>query len=90
MLTVQGIYEKGMVQIKESVPNFERCEVFVTFLPIEYEIKQNSVKEKKEAIDNLLGICEGNTLTLDDVKREPSYKDAVALLKYVADTDVIC
>ncbi|MDR2583976.1 MAG: PIN domain-containing protein [Fibromonadaceae bacterium] len=23
-------------------------------------------------------------------KREPSYKDAVALLKYVADTDVIC
>lgn len=42
----------------------------VTFLPIEYEIKRNSVKEKKEAIENLLGICKGNTLTLDDVKRE--------------------
>jgi len=70
MLTVQGIYEKGTVQIKESVPNFERCEVFVTFLPIEHEIKRNSVNEKNEAIENLLGICEGNTLTLDDVKRE--------------------
>jgi len=70
MLTVQGIYEKGAVLIKESVPNFERCEVFVTFLPIENEIRRNSVKEKKEAIDNLLGICEGNTLTLDDIKQE--------------------
>jgi hypothetical protein len=71
MLTVQGIYEKGTIQIKESVPDFERCEVFVTFLPIECKISEiNSVKEKNEAIDNLLGICEGNTLTLDDVRRE--------------------
>jgi hypothetical protein len=70
MLTVQGVYEKGTVQIKESVPDFGKCEVFVTFLPATYEIERNSVKEKNEAIDNLLGICEGNTLTLDDIKRE--------------------
>jgi len=29
-----------------------------------------SVKEKHDAIDSLLGICEGNTLTLDDIKTE--------------------
>jgi hypothetical protein len=81
MLTVQGIYEKGLVQIKESIPDFEKREVFVTFLPIAYEIKCNneyllsepklkSIKEKNKAIDDLLGICEGNLLTLDDVKQE--------------------
>jgi len=81
MLTVQGVYEKGTVLIKESVPDFERCEVFVTFLPISYEIKQNdkfllsepkqnSIKEKNKAIDSLLGICEGNTMSIDDIKQE--------------------
>jgi len=77
MLTVQGIYEKGTVQIKDFVPDLERCEVFVTFLPVAYsgkhlmsEPKLKSIKEKNKAIDDLLGLCEGNTLTLDDIKRE--------------------
>jgi len=77
MLTVQGVYEKGTIQIKESIPDLERCEVFVTFLPVAYcnkyllsEPKLESIKEKNKAIDDLLGLCEGNTLTLDDIKRE--------------------
>jgi hypothetical protein len=53
MLTVQGVYEKGTVQIKESIPDLKE-----------------SIKEKNKAIDDLLGLCEGNTLTLDDIKRE--------------------
>jgi hypothetical protein len=32
--------------------------------------KLKSVKEKNEAIDNLLGICEGSPLTMDDIKLE--------------------
>ncbi len=77
MLTVQGIYEKGTVQIKDFVPDLERCEVFVTFLPVVHsgkhlmsEPKLKSVNERSKAIDDLLGLCEGNTLTLDDIKRE--------------------
>jgi tryptophan 2,3-dioxygenase len=65
MLTVQGIYEKGTVQIKGFAPDFERCEVFVTFLPVAYEMKQNdpyllsdpqlkSIQEKNKAIDDVL------------------------------------
>ena len=63
MLTVQGIYEKGTVQIKESIPDLERCEVFVTFLPVVYndkymlsDPKLESIKEKNKAIDDLLDI----------------------------------
>jgi hypothetical protein len=79
MLTVQGIYEKGTVRIKESLPDYERCEVTVTFLPIAdkqddkfllSDPKLKSIKEKNDAIDSLLGICEGCSLTLDDIKTE--------------------
>jgi hypothetical protein len=79
MLTVQGIYEKGTILIKESVPDYEKCEVFVTFLPIINkqndkfllsDPKLKSTKEKNEAIDNLLGICEGNSFTMDDIRLE--------------------
>ena len=85
MLAVHGLYEKGVVRIKEPVPDYENCEVIVTFLPTTaYNVEQikrddglilsnpklNTEKEKIDAIDSLLGICKGNTLTLDDIKTE--------------------
>jgi len=84
MFTVQGLYENGVVRVSEPVPNCEKCEVTVTFLSVAYNmerIKRNdefslsnpklkTEKEKNNAIDSLLGICEGNTLTLNDIKTE--------------------
>jgi hypothetical protein len=84
MLAVQGLYENGVVRVIEPVPNYEKCEVIVTFLPSVYTTKQvmhrdefllsnpnlHTEKEKINAIDSLLGICEGNTLTIDDIKTE--------------------
>jgi len=84
MLTVQGLYENGVVRVNEPIPNCERCEVIVTFLSVAYDmeqIKRNSefllsnpnlktAEEKNSAIDSLLGICEGNTLTFNDIKTE--------------------
>lgn len=49
MLTVQGIYNKGKVKIKETVPDFEMCEVFITFLPPAYEIKHKQIEKKETA-----------------------------------------
>jgi hypothetical protein len=84
MLAVHGLYENGVVRIKEPVPDYEHCEVIVTFLPTSYNVEQikrderfilsnpklNTKQEKLDAIDSLLGICKGNTLTLDDIKTE--------------------
>jgi len=84
MLAVQGLYENGIVRITEPVPNCEKCEVIVTFLPATYDVnhvaresdfllsdpKLTTEKEKLDAIDSLLGICKGNTLTLNDIKTE--------------------
>jgi len=84
MLAVHGLYENGTVRIMEPVPGCENCEVIVTFLPTAYDVKHtkregefllsnpklNTKKEKLDAIDSLIGICEGNTMTLDDIKTE--------------------
>jgi hypothetical protein len=81
---VQGLYENGVVRVIEPIPNYEKCEVIVTFLPSAYTTEKimhgdefllsnpnlKTEKEKINAIDSLLGICEGNTLTLDDIKAE--------------------
>jgi len=84
MLAVHGLYEKGTVRIIEPVNYFEKCDVIVTFLPPKYNTeyvtpddefvlsdpKSNTVKEKFDAIDSLIGICKDNTLTLNDIKTE--------------------
>jgi hypothetical protein len=84
MFTAQGLYENGLVKVKEPVPNCGKCDVIVIFRPIAYNVKQikhneefllsnpnlTTEKEKNNAIDSLLGICEGNTLTLNDIKTE--------------------
>jgi hypothetical protein len=81
MLAVHGLYENGIVKVKEPVPNYKKCEVIVTFLPVAYKTKQKNeflladpnlktAEEKNKAIDSLVGICEGCTLTLDDIKTE--------------------
>lgn len=76
MLAVQGLYENGIVKVREPVPDYSPCDVIVTFLPRQNrefmlsDSKQKTVQEKNSAIESLLGICEGNTLTLDDIKTE--------------------
>jgi len=84
MLAVHGLYEKGTVRIIEPVQNLEKCEVIVTFLSTAYNTEQvrpdaefilsnpksNTEKEKFDAIDSLIGICKGNTLTVNDIKNE--------------------
>jgi len=84
MLAVHGLYENGIVRIMEPVPSCENCEVIVTFLPAAYDVKHvkrgndlllsnpklNTKKEKLDAINSLIGICKGSTLTLDDIKTE--------------------
>ena len=33
LTTIAGIYENGRVQFREAVPNYKKCDVFITFLP---------------------------------------------------------
>ncbi|MCL2101273.1 MAG: hypothetical protein FWH22_06120 [Fibromonadales bacterium] len=42
MLTVQGLYENGIVKVREPVPSsyYEKSEVFVIFLPTAYKKEQ--------------------------------------------------
>jgi len=84
MLAVQGLYENGVIRIKEPVPNYEKCEVIVTFLPAVHDTERitrdsdfllshpkfNTKKEKFDAIDSLRGICKSNTMTLNDIKTD--------------------
>ena len=67
MLTVQGIYEKGRVQIKESIPDFEKCEVFVTFLPVAYEVKlKGKENSHNSALNKLCGMFKNTGLLSSD------------------------
>jgi hypothetical protein len=82
MLAVHGFFENGTVRINDPVPDYEKCDVIVTFLPAAYNAGQitrnddflllnprlRTANEKNDAIDGLLGICEDNTMTIDDIK----------------------
>jgi hypothetical protein len=71
MLTVQGVYEKGRVQIKEAVSGIERCDVFVTFLPVANGKKLNN----STALDRLCGMFKNTSLlSSDDFSKNKEYE----------------
>jgi hypothetical protein len=68
MLAVQGIYDGKVVVPKGKIPCTGTRDVIITFPDINND--ELSVAEKLNALQQLVGIAAGNTMTLDDIKTE--------------------
>jgi flagellin-specific chaperone FliS len=71
MFAVQGIYDEGVVTIKDPVPVNKKYNVIVTFLKPAELIEENSDRERKlAALKRITGVISGNTMTLDEARTE--------------------
>ncbi|GHV01503.1 hypothetical protein AGMMS49521_1890 [Campylobacterota bacterium] len=72
MYAVKGYFDGKTISVLQPIPVSGAYDVVVTFLePAANQPPQNaSVKERKAALDSLVGIIKGNTITLDEAKAE--------------------
>jgi hypothetical protein len=68
ILAVHGIYNGKIVVPKETIPYKGTRDVIITFPDIDND--ELTEVEKLNALQQLVGIAEGNNMTLDDVKAE--------------------
>jgi hypothetical protein len=68
MFAVHGIYDGKIVVPKEKIPYNGIRDVIVTFPDIDND--ELTTAEKLNALQQLVGIIVGNTMTLDDIKTE--------------------
>jgi hypothetical protein len=68
MLAVQGIYDGKVVVPKEKIPYNGIRDVIITFPDIDND--ELTTAEKLNALQQLVGIAVGNTMSLDDIKTE--------------------
>jgi hypothetical protein len=66
MLAVQGIYNGKVVVPKGKIPYTGTRDVIITFPDVDND--ELTVAEKLNALQQLVGIAAGNTLTLDDIQ----------------------
>jgi len=66
MLAVQGFYDGEVVVPKEKIPFNGAMDVIITFPDI--GDGESTVAEKLDALQQLVGVAAGNTMTLDDAK----------------------
>jgi hypothetical protein len=66
MLAIEGVYDGKVVVPKGKVPFKGTRDVIITFPDIDNE--ELTVAEKLDALQQLVGIAAGNTMTLDDIK----------------------
>jgi len=66
MLVVQGFYDGKVVVPKEQIPFDGARDVIITFPDIGRG--ESTVAEKLNALQQLVGIAAGNTMTLDAAK----------------------
>ena len=65
MLAIQGIYDGKVVVPKEKMPYKGTIDVIITFPSID---NSDIVSEKLNALQELVGIAAGNTMTEDAIK----------------------
>ena len=68
MLAVHGIYDGNIVVPKVKIPHKGKMDVIITFPEIDND--ELAVSDKLNALQQLVGIATGNTMTLDDIKAE--------------------
>ncbi|MDR0474057.1 MAG: hypothetical protein LBH43_10355 [Treponema sp.] len=66
MFAVQGIYDGKVVVPKGKIPYKGTREVIITFPDIDNN--ELTEAEKLNALQQLVGIADGNNMTLDDIK----------------------
>jgi hypothetical protein len=83
MFAVEGIYDGNVVTVKQPVPYQEAYDVVVTFLrPSTHQNnllgfadanqaeKEKRIHEKRAALDSLVGIIKGATVSIEDARNE--------------------
>ncbi|MDR0301932.1 MAG: hypothetical protein LBI04_06440 [Treponema sp.] len=71
MFAVQGIYDDGIVTIREPVPVNNKYDVVVTFLkPAEQTVKDSGQKRKFAALNRITGILANSSMTLEEARME--------------------
>jgi len=68
MLAVQGIYDGNVVMPKIKIPYKGTMDVIITFPGIDND--ELAVADKLNALQQLVGIAAGNTMSLDNIKSE--------------------
>ena len=68
MLAVQGFYNGKIVVPKGKIPYKGKMDVIITFPDIDND--DMAVTDKLDALQQLVGITSGNTMTLDEIKAE--------------------
>jgi hypothetical protein len=73
MFAVKGIYDGTVARPQEAVPFTGDYEVVITFLkpnPAVDPEKERRIQKKQRALDSLVGILKGNTMTLEEARDE--------------------